>query len=409
MNTQLMMNNLQLPGRAAARRFNRIVVLLLLTAGLQSNTNAAAAAENPAPPAVLPPPPGAPPVPPALAAPPAVKPPKPGLRQRPAAKLEETEDLAGEPEDSPEWERRTERALARAREAMKEAGNKLQFNFNTGLERLDREIGGMVSRKGLGAVSRPLVVPLTDVDPRRLTEIEEDLTIMSRLLTKCLAKHSGDEGDQAMGIKLSTLDRSRSPRQLYLEGQGALFVLRVGYPLRAPEKVEKEVTRAAKKPNAWEETRSELYGQPAERSRDVLILNDGEQVEEFDAERVEGLKKGLIEVLKNATNMRHLASNDTVTVLVQSPEPNLRARTITRTFDPAGNPLADGGRPGRKGGEKATEKVVENVVGYVNISGDRAVHPTTLLLRLKKADLDSWTAGSLDEEGFRKKVTVLTY
>lgn len=399
----------ELPGPVAASRFTRIAGLLLLTAGLHANLSLTAVAENPAPPAVLPPPPGVPPVPPAPAAPPAMKPAKPGLRQRPAVKLEESEELAGEPEDSPDWERRTERALARAREAMKEAGNKLQFNFNTGLERLDREIGGMVSRKGFGGASRPLVVPLADVDPRRLTEIEEDLTIMSRLLTKCLVKHSGDEGDQAMGIKLSTLERSRSPRQFYLEGQGALFVLRVGYPLRAQEKLEKEVHRAAKKPNAWEETRSELYGQPTERSRDVLILNDGEPVEEFDAERVEGLKKGLMEALKNATNMRHLASNDTITVMVQGPEPSLRARTITRTFDTLGNPPPEGARPGRKGGEKGTEKVVENVVGYVSLPGDRAAHPTTLLLRLKKADLDSWTAGSVDEEGFRKKVTVLTY
>src|ERR1051325_11675602 len=84
----------------------------------------------------------------------------------------------------------------------------------------------------LGAPARtggqPLIVRSSDAAAKNLPNLQEDLAIMSRILSKA----AGREGHEAaMGIVLSALPGSRHPQSIYLEGYGALFLLNVKFPL----------------------------------------------------------------------------------------------------------------------------------------------------------------------------------
>ncbi|MBL9168173.1 MAG: hypothetical protein JNN07_10565 [Verrucomicrobiales bacterium] len=376
-----------------------------------SGADAAASEALPAPtlsaPAVQP----APPVDPA---PPPPPPPPPLKRlKRPAPAAEDSPDFPGreELEDlETEVRSKTERAIARARDAVKDVGSKLQLQFESGKERLDRELSGLMSRRGAGP--RSLVVPGASVDEKRLAESEEDLNIMGRILGKALLRPAGEEAEQVMGIRLTTSqDRSRSLQSVQVEGQGALFLFRVSFPLIPPSSGGVEPPRPARKASAWEEARTELYGRGAEKGRDVLILTEGESIPEFDEQKVAALKAELLESLRQASNMRHLNPTETVTILVQGPDAN-KGRLVTRTVHAGPDPFAADQRGPSKGAGKAEkpQKVVEDVVAFVQISPDAALARTTsLLIRVTKADIDAFAAGTLDSAAFTKRATILSY
>ncbi len=353
---------------------------------------------------------------PAVQAPPPVEslppPPPPPLKRlkRPAPAAEDAPDFGGreELEDlEKEVRSKTERAIERARDAVKEVGSKLQFQFDSGKERLDRELSGLMSRRSAGP--RSLVVPGASVDEKRLAESEEDLNIMGRILGKALLRPAGEEAEQVMGIRLTTSqDRSRSLQSLHVEGQGALFLFRVSFPLIPSSSGGAEPPRPARKASAWEEARTELYGRGAEKGRDVLILNEGEPIPEFDEQKVAALKAELLESLRQASNMRHLSPTETVTILVQGPDAN-KGRIVNRTVHAGPEPFPRGPSKGAGKGEKP-QKVVEDVVAFVQISPDTALARTTsLLIRVTKADIDAFAAGTLDTAAFTKRATILSY
>lgn len=369
-------------------------------------------AASPTAPATLPPP-GVKPLPPGDLPPP--PPPRPAKRAKiagpPKNELVESEErIEALAELDDDGGGKAERALSQVREALKEAGHKIRTEFEFGKERLDREVNSFLTRRG--GPPRSLVVPGASVDAERLAESEEDLNIMGRLLVKVLQRHLTEEPEQAMGVKLlPSNDRSRNLQNVLVEGQGALFLFRVPFPLVAPETRGKDLPPPSPKANAWEETRNELYGRGPERARDVLILNEGESMPEFDEKKVTALKTSLLEVLKQATNMRHLSPQETVTILVQGPDGN-RPKQVTRALDVFEGPGEPGKRMTIKGGEKLelSQKVSGNVVRYVNVSSDAGPgRSTSLLVRATKADIDAFASGTLDADAFAKKAKVLSY
>jgi hypothetical protein len=171
-------------------------------------------------------------------------------------------------------------------------------------------------------------------------------------------------------------------RNLYLDGYGALFMVNVGFPLIPPA-----AKTGEEKPSgdsAWEEAKQELYGQgPGMRP----ALPPGE---EFSAEKVTKLKASLLEALKNASNIRGIRPDESVTVCVLggAGAGPVRVRKVARA----------GGGGGTVSG------------GFGTVSRIRGpAQGTVMTIRVKKADVDAYAKGSIDREEFQKRARITTY
>lgn len=243
----------------------------------------------------------------------------------------------------------------------------------------DRVMGGIFGAKPRS----PLIVSSSDRDPKSTAQIEEDLNVMMRILEK--SANTRDEA-KAMGIDLFSLGGGGNPKVFYLEGYGAMFLLRVKYPLLPPPSRD-EASRTNESTNSeWERARQEVYGN--RRPFEERFLSRDGAAEEFDADRVEKLKGQIIDDLVNATHIRSLKGDDFVSVVVSgaSTRPAV-VRHEARAWS--------GGGGGYGGG------------GVVRSPADSA--QSTMTLRVRKSDVDAFAKGKMKSEEFRKKVSVQVY
>jgi hypothetical protein len=252
---------------------------------------------------------------------------------------------------------------------------------------------------------RALVIPKEASDAKSLGEVEEDLGVMAHILDKAVS--SGDKSARAMGITVfgKMAGSAAAPQNLYVEGHGAIFMLNVNYPLLPPPA--KEDKEEAKEPvnNEWEEARREIArpgkGQPGgdpfmafeERYGGDAAWNVKLPSAEYNADKVEDLKKDLIAALKNTANIRRLKSDESVTVVVTGADAGVVTKMVQST----------GGKPGSSKSER--------VVIAKASSGERArvSDAAKLIIRARKADAEAFQNGKLDFDAFRKKVTVLVF
>ncbi len=217
---------------------------------------------------------------------------------------------------------------------------------------------------GASARAESPVVVAAKLDTAEIAQSQEDLSIMHRILLKA-AGSQGDRDHQefASGIVLSTFPGLKQPRSFQLEGYGAVFLLRVKYPLvGAP--ASKEESKPEKQQNqTWEETKREIYGGQDGSSRVFInkTVRKDNPPARFDSEQVGRLQRAVSLSLKNASNLRHLQADDRVLVVVTGPK--------------AGSPKGE----------------------------------STLTLQARKSDIDSFAKGSLKDDEFLKKVTARAY
>lgn len=166
--------------------------------------------------------------------------------------------------------------------------------------------------------AHPLILSEMATDPNKYDQMVEDLNIMARILNKTLMGITGrDRRDMVMGIIVSSISDQPDFQSLYLDGFGALFLLRVDFPLVPPAKEPVEETARPTTSETWEQAKRELYA-PSQPGRYVERLQRivGREEKQYDADRVERLKTDLLESLKNATNIRNLKPDDRVQVVV---------------------------------------------------------------------------------------------
>ena len=259
------------------------------------------------------------------------------------------------------------------------------FAFDSGGNEFVTSLFGTPGRNA----APPLIVRSSNTDPTVLSNIQEDLTVMSRLLNKNLDSKSGrDKRDSAMGIVLSAMPSSRRPQSVYLEGYGALFMVNVKFPLVATSAKEEE---KSDKPGdtAWEETKRELYG-PRERAG--FFGAQDSPAPEYDSGKVEDLKKDILESLKNATNIRNLKPEESIVVAVTGSGgesgPVVRAKRINKA--------------------KATFGGGPHVVA-MTAGNENPRQQTTLTIRVKKSDVDDYAKGKLSFAEFQKKAAISAY
>jgi hypothetical protein len=239
----------------------------------------------------------------------------------------------------------------------------------------------MIGRGG-GAGGKPLVIFSSSPEPKEQANLEEDLAVMAHIFDKSLEDLPGGQprGFKAAGIDVFFAPGQSPIRSFYLDGYGAVFLLNVSFPLvPPPQKVEREKPAVD---SAWAEAQEELFGQPND-----LRYGAG-MVEEYSDEKVSRLKELLFETLKNASNIRGLKPDDSVTVAV------FGGSTSTRAKAKAGAKRA---LPARDG----------DMILWQDIEGQG--RQTMLTVRVKKADVDAYAKGKLNPEEFQKRARLAAY
>lgn len=261
-------------------------------------------------------------------------------------------------------------ALARAAEV----GRRIAFRFKDG--------GG----------PRTFVLPGAAMSPETADSLSEDLAVMARILEK--TTEGGTEAPWAI-LGGRWPGGGRDLDALYLDGFGALFLLRVEFPLVAP--AEKPTEKPAEeKDRVWEEARKELQGGRRQVEPRWFLHADGTGPEaRFDAQRVENLEREILRALKHASNLRGVAPNESVVVSVFGSSSSGAGGTVA--FSPDGRKLAlsSGGGNVRiwnvPTGEPASETPTRSSV---------------LTFRVGKKDIDEFAGGKIDADRFASKVQI---
>jgi hypothetical protein len=236
------------------------------------------------------------------------------------------------------------------------------------------------SRRVSNAPDKALVVRSADTDSAAQANLEEDLTVMLRVFDKAIDGLRGSKSPRpVMGINLYFSPNFMPNRSLYLDGYGALFMMKVDFPLLAPPTVKEDQKEKPPTDSTWDQARRELYGSPENSS----FVRDADQ---YDADKVAKLKNALLEAFKSAVNVRNLKPDDLITVCVFG---GAGQRVVEQTASDAAK-LDKGG---------TTTISIENAPGRGSI----------LTMRAKKSDVDAYAKGKLTLEEFRKKTVQTIY
>jgi hypothetical protein len=242
------------------------------------------------------------------------------------------------------------------------------FNRNFGLERF----------------SRPLIIRTAKSDPKTNAQIQEDLAVMSRILEKTASEYR-DEHEEAAGITILTMGGGKAVRSMYLEDYGVVFTLNVNIPLKPETKLEETDEKRPNPQNEeWTEARNELFG---DRRGPGRVERMGHR--EFDEHQFEEFRDGLIESLRNASNIRNLREDDWITVVVRGRGSEIE---IDGQLDVV---LKGAGR----------ESYTPVPVG----SADPLPDSSTLVIRIKKGQVDEFARSKGSPEQFRAKVSLTQY
>lgn len=292
-----------------------------------------------------------------------------------------------------------ENSMVAAKEQMEVAKEKLKAQAEAviPLSRVSRSsrgggrsgfFGGFSSFSGKAKSSsgHVLIIPSAQIKPEDMANINEDMTVMSRIFEK-KAGLSKSRHDRSMMFFSS--GHNIGPRVIYLDGYGVLFLLNADFPLSPPVQTPQEQETSEPADPTWEETRRQIYS-----PEDIKPAKSNSK-QKYDPEKVENLITKLKKTLKHAGNIRNLKSDEWVIV------------SINGTGESAGQVITTISRSQviiQKDIDK-TVRVIENPsrsdLGFSS--------PTVLTVRVKKADIDAYANGKLDFDKFSKKVQMFTY
>jgi hypothetical protein len=264
----------------------------------------------------------------------------------------------------------------------------------------------------------PVVVRFSGGTEERNAALEEDLTIMTHVIERAIQTGMGEDTPEVKsGISIRFSD-SRSVRGLYLDGFGALFMIKVRFPVFAPNPPEaKDPTAGASADSEWDKTKRELYGEADARAGELALISGESQ---FDGDQVEKLKEVILQSLKNAANIRNLKPDDSIAVTVFGQPATIvqlkkiRSKPAASNAGQASTPaLRTETAPSPKSSveivtqdqqkARATLPAREPNVVRTSIQG------TVLALRVKKSDVDAFAGDKMDFEGFQKRAEQNSY
>lgn len=272
-----------------------------------------------------------------------------------------------------------------------------------------------------GAVGQVSVLCFKGPDQTELGETMEDIAVLGFLLSRNLEHaFAVDASDYKLGIPMLLTSGNQAVGASYIQGFGAILRLQVRFPLVSSADGPDE-TETAQTGSDWEQARRELM---ADDNPGTAFSSYEIASQPYDARLVQTLKKRVLVLLKNASNLRHLDGNEWIMVKILG-SPTLQR--VTRNARDVGEepaaategelhardtdlPLASRGQPStgpganRSSSKKSSRHAANNV--RFTLASNQA---TVMALRVKKSAADAFAAGSLSEEQFIRSAEVAAY
>ncbi len=232
-----------------------------------------------------------------------------------------------------------------------------------------------------------LVVPTPALPPESIAQLTDDMNVMCWIFNKAVLPARlgvgfvyGDRSDVFLG------SGDWGTQGLYLEGYGALFFLRVDYPLVSTERNEPAQPKAQEPGDpVWAQTINEMSGKPTEEPPGAR------KAQAYDPQKVENLKKTLIRTLAHASNIRMGRPQDAITLVVGALDE------------------AKASAYGRFRGTGLGRSTARSGVGAGAAAQPATRNPAAplLILRVTKADVDAFAKSQLTLAQFTEKVQIL--
>lgn len=248
-----------------------------------------------------------------------------------------------------------------------------------------------------GNASDVLVIPSAEITTEDVATITEDMNIMSGIFEKSLQQAQIKVNSMFMTgsdpFRMFTLSKP-STQGMYLQGYGALFLMKVDFPLSpGPQDEEKPEEQQEKEEDAdpvWTQMKRDMY-EPEKSRKEQTKRSENK----YDAEKVENLKTAFIKSLKHATNIRSLKPDESVILTITGSHHSSGYKSI-RTI------------PGRNeviviDKNNKSQILTGDQVGNVGLS-----LPTVLVIRAKKSDIDRFAKADLDFDQFKENTQILT-
>jgi hypothetical protein len=293
-------------------------------------------------------------------------------------------------------------APAAAEAALTEQEKALEAQ-NEALAKVDEQLGTLTARAGRATTSaRSLVIPKDAADAKSLSDAEEDMSVMARILEKA-ASGKSEKGERLAGHYVWAFTGSGgTPKNLFIDGYGALFFLNVNFPLLPPATKEKTTEPKSEADSEWESTQKELFHprEPASSlyySYNFDLLDSSNPfgssgpAEDYDEDKVNELKESLTAALKNASHIRRLKGDDTVTIVVTGRSAGNGPKSIRRS-------------------QNSSSSSSSSSTSWVMTSRTGSQAPAArLVIRARRADIESFQKDKLSPEDFRKKTSIFIY
>jgi hypothetical protein len=235
------------------------------------------------------------------------------------------------------------------------------------------------------------VIPAAEIEREDHLAIERDIHVMSHIFDRMLKEPVRKIGG-VFAVMGDFFGRDSHVTQvIYADGYGAMFFIDVDFALVGPPPASE-----ATEPNepeervdtAWKQAERELYAPPnIMRGRGT----ESRPGPAYDAEKVELLKRNLVETLKHAANIRALKADESVILTVtgraiMSTTAVYRGKSVEWVFSD-GKWIPGPGRP--------------MMASYPSLP------PSVLTIRAKKSDIDAFSKGELDFNKFYGRTQLL--
>jgi hypothetical protein len=271
-----------------------------------------------------------------------------------------------------------------------------------------------------------LVVPSTEINPKDLTELIEDMQIMSHILDERFK-----ETRRVQGVFTDFGDffgrDNRQTEATYLQGYGVLFSMEVNFAFSPPPKQQQQQAEQTDEQvdSTWEKAKQQVFSPGESRG-----AGGPDSSEEYNSQMVEELKRDLITTLKHAANIRGVQPDEWVILTVigggrqggggfggggfmMGGMGGMYGGVSSRGFGSASYGVSGGygggmagGMGGFSGGYSSSGGGGFSSSGF----GGAGVSQTTVLtIRAKKSDIDAYAKDEKIFEQFRRKVQIFTY
>ncbi|HET6202390.1 MAG TPA: hypothetical protein VFI25_06275 [Planctomycetota bacterium] len=232
--------------------------------------------------------------------------------------------------------------------------------------------------------------------------LRRDLEVLKRILEREGLGRTGDhDGLTAILERDKWGGWGRGGEALYVPGDGALFLFRVGEPLAPDEEKPSTDGRGDAEPTLWERVRAEVDGKP---------LPEKGAKKPFDAERVEALKTKVLEALaKYGANVGQLRDDENLTVVLRGPSVREGGGLFGAVRSSSGDPVQDArvAYAGALGaGQETTNVSPDGSFRVWTVGGGPS---TVLVLRISRGDASAFAAGSIDMGALRKRAKIAQY